>query len=107
MDTTQSGMMSLEEAAGVLGVDLDADPQRLRDAYVQQIRAHPPESDPDAFERVRDAHAALSDAGRRASHLLMADPDRTLVSLLDDDGGTPAFVGPKPWINALGAKPGK
>ncbi len=99
--------MSLEEAAGVLGIDLDADPQCLRNAYVQQVRAHPPESDPEAFERVRDAYATLSDAGRRASHLLMADPDRTLVSLLDDDGGTPTFVGSKPWINALGAKPRK
>ncbi len=32
----------------------------LRDAYLSRLREHPPERDPEGFERIRDAYLALT-----------------------------------------------
>ena len=91
--------VSLEQAASVLGVDAEADDQTIRTAYVEQIKAHPPDADPDKFEQIRDAYALLSDPQQRGLHLLLVDPGVPLVSLLDHQQHR--FVGPQPWWEAL------
>lgn len=97
--TDTHNLISLEQAASVLAVDADADDQTIRTAYIEQIKAHPPEVDPDEFEQIRDAYELLCDPRQRALHLLLVDPRMPLVSLLDHHQHR--FVGSQPWWEAL------
>lgn len=51
----------------VLEVPLDVDDASLRRAYARAVRAHPPESDGEGFQRVAEAFAALEDTQARAA----------------------------------------
>ena len=103
MDATDKlNIKSLQEAASVLHLDADADEAEVRAAYLEQIKAHPPDTDPEAFEQIRDAYELMSDPQRRVRHLLFsADPNAPLVNLLEDGDYGRRFVGPKPWLEAL------
>ena len=103
--TEADHVMSLQKAASVLGVDFEADDQAVRAAYVEQIKVHPPDTDPHGFERVRDAYESLRSPQQRAQHMFKIDPAKPLVSLLDEAGGQFRFVGPKPWLEALKERP--
>ncbi len=89
----------------VLGLKPDADAEALRAAYLAKIREHPPERDPETFERIRDAYQALSDPVRKMRSVF--DPASIRMSLQDmvaTGGGNPAgrpFLGTKPWLEAL------
>lgn len=48
--------MTTDEALEVLGVATDTPPGDVRRAYLRAVKAHPPESDPEGFARVRDAY---------------------------------------------------
>lgn len=50
----------------VLGVLPDVDDAGLKRAYFAKVREHPPEKDPEGFQRVRAAFEALRDAEHRA-----------------------------------------
>jgi hypothetical protein len=52
--------MSVDEAFEVLGVSRDATKDAVRRAYLRGVRAHPPERDPDGFQRIREAYDLLS-----------------------------------------------
>jgi hypothetical protein len=52
--------MSVDEALGLLAVSRDVTKDGLRRAYLRAVRAHPPERDPDGFQRVREAYELLS-----------------------------------------------
>ncbi len=98
----EPSLTSLEQAASSLDVDVDVDGQALRAAYVRQVKAHPPDTDPEGFERIRDAYELLRDPQRRLRHqLLGADPVAPLVELLDDGHDRGRYVGPGPWIEVL------
>jgi hypothetical protein len=43
----------------VLGVSPGASLDEIRQAYWEQVRAHPPERDPEAFKRIRAAYEQL------------------------------------------------
>lgn len=47
----------------VLGVSRDASPQDVRSAYRRKLREHRPESDPEGFQRVRQAYEVLREGG--------------------------------------------
>jgi len=47
----------------VLGVQPDASPEEIRSAYFEQVRAHPPEREPEAFKIIRAAYEQLSAPG--------------------------------------------
>ena len=85
----------------ILQIDPEADDQAVQSAYVAQIKAHPPDTDPQRFEQIRDAYALMRDPRQRARHVLMADPHQPLASLLEEPGGQLRFVGPGPWLEAL------
>ena len=96
---------SLQEAASILNVGIDADEAEVRAAYIEQIKAHPPDADPEAFERIRDAYELMSDPQLRMQHRMFAvDPAVPLVELLEDVNYRRRFLGPKPWLEALGEK---
>jgi len=94
-----------EDPREILGVAPDAGDEPIRDAYLQKVKEHPPDHDPAAFERIRDAYEALRDPRRRARHMfLSADPHAPLVSLLPASSQERKFTGPDAWLAVLREK---
>jgi hypothetical protein len=95
-----------EEARDALGVAANATDAELRAAYVEKVRQHPPDRDPDVFERIRDAYDRLRDPRVRAKRVLAApQPDGPLTDLLEGaDLARRRFVGPQPWLELLREK---
>ncbi len=58
------------EARETLGVSLDAGSKEIRRAYRRLVAAHPPDRDPEGFQRVR------------AAYELLVHPTRELMSLI-------------------------
>ncbi len=85
-----------------LGISIDANDAQIREAYLRCVKAHPPEQDAEAFERIRDAYAFLKDPHNRIRLVLMhADPDLPIASLLDQEEQERCFLGPQPWLELL------
>jgi curved DNA-binding protein CbpA len=83
-------------------VTLDMSDHVVREAYLAKVKAFPPERNPEAFERIRDAYQALRDPRRRARlRLLGADPRAPLVSWLETRPVVRRYVGPEAWLSAL------
>jgi curved DNA-binding protein CbpA len=62
----------LEDAAAVVvGLDPGASDLDIRARYRAALRQHPPESDPEGFQRVRAAFEALRDPRARARTTLL------------------------------------
>ena len=60
-----------EQARATLGLgEAEADPAAIKRAYRVALVAHPPDTDPDAFRRVRDAYELLRDPWTRAFEIL-------------------------------------
>lgn len=53
---------------GILGVRPDASPDELKRAYYRAVRNHPPERDPEGFQRLREAWQTLGDPRARAQY---------------------------------------
>ena len=86
----------------MLGVPQDAKSGEIRTAYLNKIKEYPPEKSPAEFERVRDAYTILSDPRNRTRMMLQsADPEVSLVALLDNQKQNRQFVGPEAWLAAL------
>src|SRR3712207_4113533 len=94
--------LTWDEARALLGVAAGATEAEVRAAYLENVRLHPPDRDPEQFERVRDAYELLRDPRARARLVLEGpDPSAALTGFLD---GTPTqrrFVGPEPWLAVL------
>jgi len=91
-----------EDPWQVLGVPADADERRIRQAYLEKVRQHPPDRADEQFQRVRDAYEELRDPRRRGRRMILsADPRANLVSLLEEDLQSRRFVGPALWLAAL------
>ena len=94
-----------EDPAKILGVSGDDDAGRIRAAYLNKIKQYPPETHPEAFERIRDAYNALRDPhGRMRIMLQVADLEAPLLRLLDNQPRQRHFVGPEGWIDAMKAR---
>jgi hypothetical protein len=106
MNRAREPMLTWEEAEAVLGVPAEADEAALRRAYLEKVRQHPPDQDPEAFERIRDAYEQLRNPRWRARQVLVGGPDplAPLASLMDGVKPTRRFVGLKPWLDALREK---
>lgn len=55
----------------VLGVEREATPADIRVAYLQKVREHTPERDPEGFKRVREAYEVLRSPRKRAEMTLL------------------------------------
>ena len=94
-----------EDPQNILGVSQDADAGEIRSAYLNKIKEYPPERCPQEFERVRDAYEILSDPRHRARVMLQsANPEASLVTLLDNQKQDRQFVGPDVWLAAMREK---
>lgn len=94
-----------DAARALLGVAADATAEQIRQAYIEQVRKHPPDRDPERFERIRDAHDLLKDPDQRLRLVLATpDPEAPLVDLLGKEHAKRQFVGPDLWLNVLKEK---
>ena len=90
------------DPGAILGVDLGATDEQVRDAYIEKVRQHPPDRDQEQFEQVRDAYEELRDPQRRAKQMILSiDPYQELPSLLGDPPVRRRYVGPALWLAAM------
>jgi DnaJ-class molecular chaperone len=89
----------------VLGVPLEADDEQIRVAYLEKVKAFPPDRCGDQFQAIRDAYAQLKDHTGRSKWLIWGDAsDDSLVALLDDHTTPRRHVGPQTWLTTLKQK---
>jgi hypothetical protein len=60
------------EARAVLGVEASDDAAAIKRAYRKLALAHPPDTDPDGFRRVRDAYELLTEPATRVREMLLS-----------------------------------
>lgn len=96
------------EARRVLGVDSLADFDEIKRAYRRSATSHPPDSDPEAFRRIRAAFELLEDPIPRAAELLMKDhplvPPPELLEVKTPDRGAFALSLLRRAVLSLDAK---
>lgn len=86
----------------LLGVDETASDAEIRAAYQKATLAHPPDRDPIAFQRIRDAWEAIRDENARLELRLFGPPCfKSFLEVLDEVGEEKRYVGPGPWIATL------
>ena len=94
-----------ERARALLGVAADAGEAQIRAAYLAKVRQHPPDRDPEQFERVRDAYDQLRDPRLRARQVLVGPyPVLPLTSLLEGIESTRRFAAARLWLDVLKEK---
>jgi DnaJ-class molecular chaperone len=94
-----------DEARALLGVSAEAGEAEVRAAYLEKVRQHPPDREPELFERIRDAHEQLRNPVVRARRVLSGpDPTAPLASLLEGMKPQRRFVGAQIWLEALKEK---
>lgn len=67
-----------------LGVSKDERFETIRSRYHELLREHPPESDPEGFQRIREAYYTLSDPVRRKTYDLVLKYGVSLSEALDE-----------------------
>ena len=106
MEKATKANLSFESARALLGIAPDASDADIRAAYLDQVRLHPPDRDPEAFEQIRDAYDKLRDPRQRARQVLEGpDVFAPFAELLSDH--VPAkrrFVGVEPWLAVMKEK---
>ncbi len=55
-----------QDPYAILGVPRTADDNQIKRAYFQAVRVHPPERDPEGFQRIRKAYERIRTAEDRA-----------------------------------------
>ena len=91
-----------DEARALMELPADPDEAQVRAAYMAKVRQHPPDRDPEMFERIRDAYEQLRDPRRRAEQILAGpDPRAPLADLFKDVKPQRRYVGPGPWLDVL------
>ena len=81
----------------LLGVSEDADAPALKRAYYKKVRQHPPEKDPELFQRIRAAYELLSDPERRRHYLAERSHSEELTELLEE---AERFANENRWASA-------
>jgi len=74
----------------------------VRAAYLAAVRAHPPDRDPIAFQKIREAYDLIRDAERRLELRLFGPPPlESLDALVDLFPDERRHVGPEAWLTVL------
>ena len=66
----------------LLGVTPDAQDEHIKHAYLVQVRKYPPDQDPEAFRRIRDAYEAIKDVRKRAEYAMFHEENVDLCDLV-------------------------
>ena len=93
---------SHDDPAVILGLSPKASDEEIRAAYLKKVKEHPPDRDPEAFEKIRDAYERASDPQTKIKAMLFSDdPSTPLAEWLDSQPSVRKFVGPRAWLDAL------
>lgn len=65
----------------LLGVAEEADDETVRKAYLEAVRRHPPEREPERFQAVRTAYETIATQRGRLKFLLFGTPAPDLEAL--------------------------
>jgi curved DNA-binding protein CbpA len=90
----------------VLGVSPDVSDAEIKQAYFAQVRAHPPETDPQAFKRIRAAYERLRTPEKRLeADMLRLQPwsEPALASILGAEPSLDLTVAAEDVIRAARA----
>ena len=105
MDRNDASVSTWDEALAVLGVSASATPEQVRAAYLEKVRQHPPDRDPEQFERVRDAYGRLRDPRSRINLIFEGpDPYSPLVNVLGPKTSPRRYAGTVAWMAVLKEK---
>ena len=75
----------MSEPHKVLGLSADADDEAVRRRYLELVRQHPPEHQPERFAAIRAAYEQLRDRDTRLRYRLFeAGRAETLDAILED-----------------------
>ncbi len=97
--------IELAAAAELLGVEITAGLDELRAAYLNKVQQHPPDRDPELFERIRDAYEQLRNPDVRAAAVMRGpDPAAPLHQLLQGLNADRTFIGSQLWEQLLKEK---
>lgn len=78
--------MSKEKAESyykILGTTAKISNRRIKEKYIQAVKKHPPETDPEGFEKVRRAYETLKDPEKRKQYDLMRKYGTNVEELMD------------------------
>jgi DnaJ-class molecular chaperone len=93
------------EALTLLNISADASAEVMRNAYLQMLKQHPPDRDPEMFERIRNAYDLLRNPRNRARQVLLGpDPATPLPELFASQKEQRRFTGPELWTAVLKEK---
>ena len=69
----------------LLNISPESTDEEIRQAYLEQVKAHPPEREPQRFERIRRAYEKVKDRRSRVAFALL-DPlgGETFEDIVDD-----------------------
>ncbi|MDP2659676.1 MAG: DnaJ domain-containing protein [Dehalococcoidia bacterium] len=84
-----------------LGIDPDATGDEIRRAYLEKVREHPPERDPEGFKRVREAYEHLRSPRKRAELALLDLREGPVEFDLDRLRDEPAPPFPRQYLDHL------
>jgi hypothetical protein len=106
MNRNPSSTQTSSDAARTLGVEISASDAQVRAAYLAKVSLHPPDRDPEQFERIRDAYQFMRDPRRLAAQVMQGpDPMAPFVEILDKEPVSQRrFVGPDLWMSLLKEK---
>ena len=77
--------VSLSNAHLILDLKSDASPEELRKAYLNLVRQHPPDRDPEKFRDIHAAYQLLIDPLAQAAELLsIYDGEVDLAAVISD-----------------------
>ena len=68
----------------ILGTTANIGNARIKEKYIQAIRKHPPETDPEGFEKVRQAYETLKDPEKRKQYDLMRKYGANVENLIEE-----------------------
>jgi tetratricopeptide (TPR) repeat protein len=77
-------MTATDSHYDTLGVSEDASQEEIKNAFFELVREHPPEQDPDAYQRLREAYDVLSDPVSRREYDTMAQHGDEIESLQEE-----------------------
>jgi hypothetical protein len=86
----------------ILGVDPDTPLDQVRTRYTELVKRHPPDRDPETFERIRDAWQAVRDPRAAArERLLGPEPLNGIGDLMEALRPRRRPVGAAAWLQAM------
>lgn len=80
----KSSRQKVENFYRILGTRANATPATIKRKYIESVKAFPPETHPEEFQRIRRAYETLSDPARRSEYDLLRKYGGKLEKLFDE-----------------------